>query len=62
MNIYICNLLLKIHAGMNGLEAECHREGKDVGRYCKMGLLKGFVYNRKNRKNIVEYIECVHLD
>lgn len=47
---------------MNGLEAECHREGKDVGKYCKMGLLKGFVYNRKNRKNIVEYIECVHLD
>lgn len=27
MNLYICNLLLKIHAGMNGLEAESYREG-----------------------------------
>lgn len=37
MNVYICNLLLKIHAGMNGLEAESHREG---GGGSEMGFKK----------------------
>lgn len=38
MNLYICNLLLKIHAGMNGLEAESYRKGSGGGG--EMGFKK----------------------